>query len=124
MNDSVTINTRTFAKSKVSPDGQGQVRSCISRGLDLPDEFVTSYKETANLVDAEVKDTRSLRRFNRSYLDADGKRKEVSFMVQMVIPSDAPSSDVAAVVADAIHYFTGATTVTQASLDAVYNREI
>jgi hypothetical protein len=122
MDNAITINSKSFVTTQRGETST--VRTTRSRGADLPDVFTASYKETKNPVEPGSVDTRSLRRFDRTYINADGVVKQVSYMLQTVIPDDCPSGDIAGVLADLVDFMTAGSGVGAANLAAIVNKEI
>jgi hypothetical protein len=123
MDNAITINSKVFTTT-ARPTDTSTVRTTRSRGADLPDVFTASYKLTKNPVEPGSEDMRGLRRFDRTYINADGVVKQVSYMLQVVIPDDTPSGDITGVLADLVDFMTAGSGVGAANLAAIVNREI
>lgn len=123
MNTTITINSKVFNKVK-SPTPSSVVLRTTSRGETLPDFLTVSHKETKNPVEPGSMDTRSLVRFDRTFITSAGLVKQVSYMLQAVIPSNVPAADSAAVLADLTDFMASAITLRTANVAIITNHEV
>lgn len=118
-----TINTKVFNKTK-SLGATGTVLTTRSRGDTLPDVLTVSHKETKNPVEPGSIDTRSLVRLDRTYDSGSGVMKQISWMLQSVIPDDADATNIAAALDDLFDFLASAVTKRTANIAVITNHEV
>jgi hypothetical protein len=123
MDTTITINSKVFNKTK-SPSPTATEFTTRSRGDTLPDVLTVSHKETKNDVEPGSIDTRSLVRIDRTYVNADGVSKKISWMLQSVIPDDADATNIASGLADITDFMASAITLRSANIAAITNHEV
>jgi hypothetical protein len=123
MTTTVTLNAKVFNKTK-SPSPTSVVLVTRSRGDTLPDVLTVSHKESKNPVEPASIDTRSVIRIDRAYDSGSGVMKNVSWMLQAVIPDDADATNIAAALADLTDFMASAITLRTANIAIVTNHEV
>lgn len=123
MTSSYTLNTKVFNKSE-SLGPTGTEFTTRARGATLPDVLSVSHKETKNPVNPSSIDVRSVVRIDRTYVNAAGESKKVSWMLQAVIPDDADSTNIDAALADLTDFMASSITLRATNIAAVTNHEV
>lgn len=123
MTSSYTLTAKVFNKTS-SPSSTGTVFTTRSRGDTLPDTLSILHKQTKNVVEPATSDKRTVCRIDRTYINAAGKAKVVSWMLQSVTPVDAPAADIAASLADLTDFMASAVTLRTANIASLNNAEI
>ena len=123
MTSSYTLNTKVFNKTE-SLGPTGTEFTTRSRGATLPDRLSVSHKETKSPISPNGIDVRSVARVDRTYVNAAGESKEVSWMLQAVIPDDCPASESTACRADLTDFMASAITERPSNIGAIENHEV
>lgn len=123
MTSSYTITAKTFNKTS-SPSPTSTVFTTRARGDTLPDFLTIAHKATKNPVEPASVDKRTVARIDRTYIDAAGNVKTVSWMLQSVVPDDCPAADNTAALADLTDFLASAITLRAANVASLNNGEV